>query len=66
MARKPDESTDKAFRTYRAHVNRIWSETAKMTKQMPDLAQFLECTDKKTRRQKKEIGRMLAKLIVAR
>jgi hypothetical protein len=65
MAPKPDESTDQAFRAYRTHIHRIRSETAKMTHQMPDLAEFLECTDKKTRRQKKDIGRMLAKLTVS-
>jgi hypothetical protein len=65
MAPKRDESTDEAFRAYRAHVNRIRSEMAKLTKQMPELAGFLECADNKTRRQKKEMGRMLAKLTIS-
>jgi hypothetical protein len=65
MTATPDETMDKAFRAYRRHVNRVRSETARMTKQMPELAGFLECVDKKTRRQRKEMGKMLAKLTMS-
>jgi hypothetical protein len=62
MTPTPDESTDKAFRIYRRDANRVRLVTAKMVKQMPGLVWFLECTDPKTRRQKKEMGKMLADL----
>jgi hypothetical protein len=65
MARKLDESTDKAFRTYRSHVNRIRTELAAMTKRMRDLAAFLRCDDKKTRRQKKDMATTLEKLTMS-
>jgi hypothetical protein len=65
MTPKADESTDKAFRAYRSQVNRIRTELATMTKRMRDLSAFLECDDKRTRRQKKDMGKMLEKLAMS-
>jgi hypothetical protein len=65
MAPKPDESTDKAFRAYRSHFHRIKTELATATKRMADLAAFLECDDKKSKRQKKDTSKMLAKLTMS-
>jgi hypothetical protein len=62
---KPDESTDKVFRAYSRHANRVRSEITKMTKLMRDLAAFLECADKKTKKQKKDMSNMLEKLIMS-
>jgi hypothetical protein len=62
MAPVPDESTDQAFRAYRRHANRVRTEVATMIRRMRDLAAFLTCEDKKTKRQKKDMGKTLEKL----
>jgi hypothetical protein len=61
MAPKPDESTDQAFRAYRRHFYRIRTELATATKRMPDLAAFLESEDKKPKRQRKDLARLMEK-----
>jgi hypothetical protein len=56
MGPKVDTTTDPVFRAYRRHAHRVKSEKVKMTKLMPELAEFLGCTDLKTRRQRKRHG----------
>jgi hypothetical protein len=58
---KVDTSTDPAFRAYRRHFHRIKTELATATKRMPDLAAFLADDDKKTKRQKKDLARLIEK-----
>jgi hypothetical protein len=58
---KVDTSTDPAFRAYRRHFHRIRTELTTATKRMPDLAAFLADDDKKTKRQKKDLAKLIEK-----
>ncbi len=61
MGPKVDTSTDPAFRAYRRHFHRIGTELATATKRMPDLAAFLADDGKKTKRQKKDLAKLIEK-----
>jgi hypothetical protein len=61
MGPRVDTTTDPAFRAYRRHAHRVKSETAKMIKLMPDLAGSLADNDNKTKRQKKDMAKLLEK-----
>jgi hypothetical protein len=65
MGPKVDTSTDPAFRAYRRHFHRIKTELATATKRMPDLAAFLESEDKKSKRQKKEMAKLMEKEVMS-
>jgi hypothetical protein len=61
MGPKVDTSTDPAFRAYSRHFHRINTELATATKRMPDLAAFLESADTKSKRQRRDMAKLMEK-----
>jgi hypothetical protein len=65
MGPKVDTSTDPAFRAYRRHFHGIKTELATATKRMPDLAAFLESDDTKSKRQRKDLAKLMEKEVMS-